>query len=193
MKNILLGNEVERMPDSVFWIMKQLFKIYYFIKPVDKYIAGFGIKQGDKVVDYGCGPGAFIKSASLLAGETGRVYAVDVHEMAISAVSELIRKSNLKNVKPVLAHGNKVDIPDNTADVVYAIDMFHMVKESDLFLKELCRITKKGGILIIEDGHQPRSLSVEKIKSSGCWNILEENNKFLKCSPEKQSYTHLAD
>ena len=185
MKNILLGNEVERMPDSVFWIMKQLFKIFYFFKPVDKYIARFGIKQGDKVVDYGCGPGAFIKSASLLAGETGLVYAVDLHEMAISAVNELIRKNNLKNVKPVLAEGNKVAIPDNTADVVYAIDMFHMVKESDLFLKEICRITKNVGTLIIEDGHQPRSLSIEKIKNSRCWNIIEENRRFLKCSPEK--------
>jgi len=185
MKNRLFGNEVERMPDSVFWIMKQMFKIYYFIKPVDKYISRFGIKQGDTVVDYGCGPGGYIKSASLLAGETGTVYAVDLHEMAISAVKELIRKKNLKNVKPVLAEGNGVAIPDKIADVVYAIDMFHMVKESDIFLKEICRITKNEGILIIEDGHQPRNLTIEKIKRSGCWNITEEQKRFLKCIPEK--------
>jgi len=185
MKNILFGNEMERMPDSVFWIMKQMFKIYYLIKPVDKYIALFGIKRGDTVVDYGCGPGAFIKSASLLAGETGTVYAVDLHEMAISAVNELIKKKKLKNVKPVLAVENEVAIPDNIVDVVYAIDMFHMVKESDIFLKTICRITKNEGILIIEDGHQPRNLTIEKIKRSGCWKITEEQKRFLKCSPEK--------
>ena len=105
--------------------------------------------------------------------------------MAISAVKELIRKNNLKNVKPVLALGNGVAIPDKTADVVYAIDMFHMVKESDIFLKEICRITKNEGVLIIEDGHQPRNLTIEKIKRSGCWKITEEQKRFLKCSPEK--------
>jgi len=185
MKNRLFGNEVGRMPDSVFWIMKQMFKVYYLLNPVDKYISRFGIKQGDTVVDYGCGPGAFIKSASSLVGEKGLVYAVDLHEMAISAVEDLIRNNNLPNVKPVLADENRVAIPDNTADVVFAIDMFHMVKESDIFLKEICRITKDEGILIIEDGHQPRSLTIEKIKRSGCWNITEEQKRFLKCSPGK--------
>ena len=176
---------MERMPDSVFWIMKQMFKIFYLFKPVDKYIGRFGIKQGDTVVDYGCGPGAFIRNASLLAGETGTVFAVDLHEMAISAVSELIRKKNLKNVKPVLAVGNGVAISDKAADIVYAIDMFHMVKDSDTFLKEICRITKNEGTLIIEDGHQPRSLTIEKIIRSGCWNIIEEHKRFLKCNPKK--------
>ena len=87
------------MPDSVFWIMKQMFKIFYLFKPVDKYIATFGIKQGDTVVDYGCGPGAFIKSASLLAGETGTVFAVDLHEMAISSVNDLIKKRKSEECK----------------------------------------------------------------------------------------------
>ena len=185
MKNRLFGTEVGRMPDSVFWIMKQMFKIYYLFNPVDKYISKFGIKQGDTVVDYGCGPGAFIKSASYLVGENGLVYAVDLHEMAISAVNDLIRNKNLSNVKPVLADESGVAIPDKTADLVFAIDMFHMVKESDIFLKEIFRITKNEGVLIIEDGHQPRSLTVEKIKRSGWWNITEEQKRFLKCSPVK--------
>jgi ubiquinone/menaquinone biosynthesis C-methylase UbiE len=183
MKNRLFGNEVERMPDSVFWIMKQMFKIFYLFKPVDKYIATFGIKQGDTVVDYGCGPGAFVKSASLLAGEKGTVFAVDLHEMAISAVNDLVKKENLKNVKTVLASGNSVAIADKNADVVFAIDMFHMVKDSDRFLKEICRITKNEGTLVIEDGHQPRKLTIEKIKSSGCWKIIEEQRRFVKCRP----------
>jgi ubiquinone/menaquinone biosynthesis C-methylase UbiE len=185
MKNVLFGNEVERMPDIIFWFMKKLFKLYYFIRPVDKYIIRFGIREGDTVVDYGCGPGSFIKSASLLTGVTGMVYAVDIHEMAISAVSELIGKNNLKNVKPILAKGSKVDITDSTADLIYAIDMFHMVKDYEAFLKELSRITKNSGRLIIEDGHQPRSLSIKKITDSGCWRITGEEKRFLTCTPVK--------
>jgi ubiquinone/menaquinone biosynthesis C-methylase UbiE len=185
MKNILLGNNMDRMPDSAFWMMKQLFKIFYFFRPVDKYIGSFGIKKGDTVVDYGCGPGAYIKSASILAGEKGTVYAVDIHEMAISAVIKLIAKENLKNVRPVLADSNRVSIPDDSADVVYAIDMFHMVKDSEGFLKEICRITKNNGFLILEDGHQPRKITIEKVLRAGCWKISGEQKRYIKCSPEK--------
>jgi ubiquinone/menaquinone biosynthesis C-methylase UbiE len=185
MKNILFGNEVERMPDFIFRMMKLIFVIYYFFNPALKKLKKFGIQPGSTVIDYGCGTGACIKAAVELTGESGIVYAVDVHEMAISSVEKLISKYKLKNVIPVLSDGRKSDIKDDTADLVFALDMFHMVKEPGIFLDELCRITKHNGVLIIEDGHQPRSLSKEKIKSSGCWKIIDEEKGFIKCTPEK--------
>ncbi|MDP3003283.1 MAG: methyltransferase domain-containing protein [Bacteroidales bacterium] len=187
MKNVLFGNEMERMPVFVFRIMKIFFKVYYFFKPVDHYISEFGIKPGDTIIDYGCGPGDYIRSVSRLVGEEGLVYAVDIHELAISSVEKLIRKYELKNVRTVLTDSVSVNIADNEADLIYAIDMFHMVKDTDSFLKGLCRITSANGFLIIEDGHQPRSLSKEKIEHSGCWEILEEHKRFLKCRPSVKS------
>jgi ubiquinone/menaquinone biosynthesis C-methylase UbiE len=186
MKNALFGNEVERMPDFAFRLMKLFFIVYYFFRPAGKYLKKFGIKTGNTVIDYGCGTGACIKDASLMVGEKGKVYAVDVHEMAIESVEKLKNKHTLANVVTVLSDGKKTDIPDNTADLIYALDMFHMVKETAPFLNELSRITKPEGILIIEDGHQPRSLSKEKILSSGGWRITGEEKRFLKCSPVKK-------
>lgn len=185
MKNALTGSEMGRMPDSAFKIMKLFFKVYYVLKPATGYIKKFGIKPGDTVIDYGCGPGAFTKPASDLVGEKGVVYAVDIHELAISAVKKLVEKYNLRNVRPVLSGDSTTSIEDNIADLVFAIDMFHMVEDSDSFLKELNRITKPGGVLIIEDGHQPRSSSKEKINRSGAWDIIGEQKRFLKCSPKK--------
>jgi ubiquinone/menaquinone biosynthesis C-methylase UbiE len=185
MKNILFGNEIEKMPDFAFRIMKLFFRVYYFVKPAGKYLKKFNIVPGSTVVDYGCGPGAFIKEASSMVGEKGKVYAVDVHEMAIASIEKLINRYNLTNVIPVLSDGNKSQISDNTADLIYALDMFHMVKEPSQFLKEINRITRPDGVLIIEDGHQPRSLTREKIMNSGCWKIIEEEKRFLKCLPVK--------
>jgi ubiquinone/menaquinone biosynthesis C-methylase UbiE len=187
MKKVLFGNEVDRMPDFAFRMMKLLFIIYYFLKPAKKYLKKFGIIPGSTVIDYGCGTGACIKDASSIVGGKGIVYAVDVHEMAIASVEKLVKKHNLTNVKPILTDGKKSEIPDNIADLIYALDMFHMVRETDLFLKELCRITKQEGILIIEDGHQPRADAKEKILKSGFWKIIKEEKKFLKCSPVKQN------
>jgi len=70
---------------------------------------------------------------------------------------------------------------DNVADVVCAIDMFFTIKKPSEFLAELKRIIKKDGILIIDDGHQPRSVTKNKIADSGLWEILEETKDHLKC------------
>jgi ubiquinone/menaquinone biosynthesis C-methylase UbiE len=185
MKNLLFGNEVEKMPDFAFRMMKIFFIIYYFLKPARKYLEKFGIKPGYTVVDYGCGTGACIKDASSMVGINGTVYAVDVHEMAIDSVEKLIRKHNLTNVKTILTDGGKSDLKADISDLVYALDMFHMVKDTDSFLKELNRITRKDGTLIIEDGHQPRSATKEKILRSGSWIITGEEKRFLKCRPVK--------
>lgn len=187
MRNILFGNEVGRMPDLAFRMMKLLFIVFYFFNPADKKLKKFGIKPGSTIVDYGCGTGACIKAATELVGESGIVYAVDIHEMAIKAVEKLVKKYKMANVRSVLSDGNRSDIKDDTADLIYALDMFHMVQKPDLFLKELYRITKPDGVLIIEDGHQPRPISKGKILNSGVWNIVEENRGFLKCLPVKKN------
>jgi len=67
--------------------------------------------------------------------------------------------------------------------VVCAIDMFFIVKNPTQFLAELRRICKRGGTLIIDDGHQPRSVTKQKILDSGMWDISEETPNHLKCRP----------
>ncbi len=189
MKNKLFGNEIERMPDLAFRFMKVFFVFYYFFRPVSKYLKKFGIKKGDTVVDYGCGPGAFIREVSGMVGPDGRIYAVDIHEMAIESVENIIRKYGLGNVTTVLVKDKHASIPDKAADLIYALDMFHMVSDTESFLAELCRIAKPGGVLIIEDGHQPRDDSRKKIEASGKWKIVAGEKRFMKCSPVHVSAT----
>jgi ubiquinone/menaquinone biosynthesis C-methylase UbiE len=110
---------------------------------------------------------------------------VDIHELAISSVNKLIEKYGLKNVVAIQTDGRSVDINDDAADLVYALDMFHMVKDPNEFLRELNRITKKNGVLIIEDGHQSRARAKQKILLSEDWAIIEENKQYLKCRPIK--------
>ena len=70
--------------------------------------------------------------------------------------------------------------------------MFHMVRNTFIFLQELKRISKPDGILIIEDGHQPRALAKEKIMKSELWEIVEENDSFITCRPKSQTGNNCA-
>lgn len=94
----------EDMSDSAFRIMKfSFFNIRDRLFPPGRLLERFGIKPGMTVVDYGCGPGSHAKAASGLVGESGHVYAVDIHPLAITSLSALIKKDGLTNVSAVLS------------------------------------------------------------------------------------------
>ena len=183
LKKVFCGKGKERVPAIAFRMMSFMIELKYNFLPLDARIDTFGIKEGFTVIDYGCGPGGYLKRVSRLIGETGKVYAVDIHELAIKSVKKKIEKYNLKNVEPVLADGYTCDIDDHTADMIYAVDMFHMIREQIPFLKELHRLLKKNGVLIIDDGHQSRNETKMKINKSQVWNIATESKDHLKCTP----------
>ena len=174
----------ERMSDFSFRGMELIFKVVDFVYPyIGKRIQRFGIQPGMTVVDYGCGPGRYTTKFAYLVGERGKVFAVDIHELAIEAVKNKIKKQRLKTVTPVLAKGYDSGIPDGVADIVCAIDMFFAINDPTAFLEELRRIINPEGFLIIDDGHQSRSETKRKIAASGYWEVIEESKDHLKCKP----------
>ncbi len=177
-----MPRKADRMSDTSFKLMTALFAVLDFVYPyVARRARTFGLQEGTTVVDYGCGPGRYTVQLARLVGPAGKVYAVDVHELAVAAVQEKVQRQGLNNVIPVLAHGYDSGLPDGVADMVCAIDMFFSVREPTIFLRELKRITKPGGVLVIDDGHQSRAMTKAKLLASGCWVIVEERRDHLQC------------
>jgi ubiquinone/menaquinone biosynthesis C-methylase UbiE len=135
------------------------------------------------VVDYGCGPGWYTERFARLVGESDQVYAVDIHEMAVQAIQDKIARYQWRNVTPLLVNGYHSGVSDHMADVVCALDMFFIIRQPTEFLEELRRIAKKDGLLIIDDGHQPRQVTKQKVLGSGLWHIVEETSDHLRCKP----------
>ncbi len=181
----ITGYEVERLGNIHFRLVSIALAIRDIFLPVGKRLDPFGIDKGFIVVDYGCGPGSYVERASQLVGDGGKVYAVDLHPLAIKSVEERARKKNLENVVPVLSTGYPVDIDSHSADVIYALDMFHHVKDTTGFLKELHRLLKPNGTLFIETGHQPLNEARQKIVKSDCWAIIKEERNTFQCRPKE--------
>ncbi len=167
----------------MYKLMVLIFKIQDFFSTPGDILLSFHTKNGDTVVDYGCGPGRYVQRASGLVGDTGKVIAADISEVAIDNVMKRIQKHGLKNVFPVLLDKSKSRIPENFADVIYALDMFHQVNDPADFLSDIHKIIKKSGYLYLEDGHQPRIATIKKVKLSGMWQIDEEYKEFLRLKP----------
>ena len=108
---------------------------------------------------------------------------LDVHELAVQEVQKKAQRMGLHNVTAVLARGYDCTLPAGTAHVVCCLDMFFGVREPTTLLSELKRVTKPDGVLIIDDGHQPRAATLAKIRASGQWTIAAETRDHLICRP----------
>ncbi len=153
----------------------------FLVRGHERALDGFGILPGTTVVDYGCGPGRYLAKASRLVGPSGRVYAADINPIALDFARARIARRGLQNVGVAPIRNGACGLPDATADLVYALDMFHAVRDPAAFLAEIRRFTKPGGTLILEDGHQPRDATRRKLTAAGGWRIEAETRRHLRC------------
>jgi ubiquinone/menaquinone biosynthesis C-methylase UbiE len=176
--------QIEHMSDLDFRLMSAFMAVEDFVHPIlDKRIATFGLRENMIVVDYGCGPGRYTTRYAKIVGTKGKVFAVDVQPLALETVKRKAEMQKLHNIEAFLARGYHSGLPGHFADLVCALDIFFGLGDPTAFLKELHRITKPNGFLIIDDSHQSRRESLRKIKAAGCWVINEESSDHLKLLP----------
>lgn len=173
----------EKLSNSAFRLMALTFKFRDLFSKRTAVLHEFDIIEGMHVVDYGCGPGTYIPLASKLVGKTGLVTAVDVHPLAIQAVNEKAFRKRLTNVMGVLTRGYETPLDDHVAQIVYALDMFHMVEKPTAMLADIRRILDPGGTLFIDRGHQTYEAAREKILNSRHFAIQEATDRYFRCRP----------
>jgi ubiquinone/menaquinone biosynthesis C-methylase UbiE len=140
------------------------------------------IKPGFKVLDFGCGPGSYIVPLTELVGESGKIYALDIHPLAIRKVQDIASRKQLANVETILSDC-QTGLPDNTLDAVLLYDAFHHLSSPDLVLKELHRVLKPDGILSFGDHHMKENEIVSQVTNNGLFRLSRKGIRtytFLK-------------
>lgn len=169
-----------KLNNMEFRLMQGFMKIADHIYPhVQARAEVFGVKAGQTVVDYGCGPGRYAVELARLVGTTGKVIAVDLVEIALQKTHRKLEESGFQNFELKLADGYNSDVSDNIADIAFAIDMFHHISDTNAFLQEIYRITKPDGLLILSGGHMLRTTVKAKIAASEIWDVAEERKEFI--------------
>lgn len=106
---------------------------------------------GKKVLDVGCGFGLISIIFSFLGAKS--VDAIDINSEDIRIMDKILRKLDLKNIKTKKVDGTKIPFPDNSFDVVLAIEVVSHAYNLDVFLSEIKRVLKPGGMLYVHDGN----------------------------------------
>jgi ubiquinone/menaquinone biosynthesis C-methylase UbiE len=85
-------------------------------------------------------------------GPSGRVYALDIHPLAVESVQRLVSKSRLTNVETILSD-RRTGLPNDSVDVALLYDIYHDLAEPEAILTELHRVLKPDGMLSFNDHH----------------------------------------
>lgn len=91
-----------------------------------------------RILDCGCGAGANLE----LLGRYGRVYAFDLSEIGLRHA----RRSGRRLVRADIA---RIPFPDATFDLVTSFDVFQMLPDDRLVLREMARVLRPGGTILI--------------------------------------------
>ena len=135
-----------------FRVMSFGFKFRDFFSPRKNTLDEVDIKPAFSILDYGCGPGSYTTVAARLVGSSGKIYALDIHPLAIQQVQKIAAKKRLTNIMTILSDC-ATGLPDESIDVVLLYDTLHDLSEPDKTLAELHRVLKPDGILSFNDHH----------------------------------------
>ncbi|TET42999.1 MAG: class I SAM-dependent methyltransferase [Dehalococcoidia bacterium] len=164
------------MSNFDFKFMSVGYKFRDFFLPRKNILKEVGIKPGFQVLDYGCGPGGYIVPLAKLVGESGKVYALDIHPLAVQKVQDIASKKQLINVETILSDC-KTGLPDKSLDVVLLYDAFHHLSDPNRVLKELHRVLKPDGILSLSDHHMKENEIVAAVTNSGLFRLSRKGQR----------------
>jgi len=188
-ENISLKEESEKettmdktMSNFHFKFMSFGYKFRDFFFPRKNILKEVGIKTGFCILEYGCGPGGYIIAAAELVGKSGKIYALDLHPLAIQTVKNIASKKQLTNVETICSDC-KTGLQDNSVDVVLLYDTFHDLGNPSEVLEELYRVLKPDGILSFSDHHMKEDEIVSKLTEKGLFRLSRKGRRtysFLK-------------
>lgn len=170
------------MSNLHFRLMSLSFKLRDFFSLREDVLGEVGIRPGFHVLDYGCGSGSYVVRAAELVGESGKVYALDIHPLAVQSVQNLASKKRLGNVETICSDCES-GLPDSSVDVVLLYDTLHGLSDPSGVLEELHRMLKPNGILSFSDHHMKEDEIVSNLTNSGLFRLSgkgEKTHTFLR-------------
>lgn len=178
--------KLEPMSDNHFKGMVWWYKIKDLIWNLQKHLGKIPLKEGMTVVDYGCGSGRYTIPVAKLVGEKGKVFALDIHPLAISIVKKKATNEDLTSIEAILVDSYDTGIKESTIDLILLIDTFHHVSDQDALLHEIHRILKQDGLLFMDPGHMKLKRAIEIVESNNLFTIVECQGQDMLVAPKTE-------
>lgn len=125
-------------------------------QPPETVVMRSGVSAGDRVLEVGCGSGAFTFRTARAAGPEGLVVALDMQSgMLRQLVARLSRRQDAGHARapiaPLRANAHRLPLADGCIDVVTMITVLSEIPHPERALSGVARVLRPGGLLAITE------------------------------------------
>lgn len=151
-----------------------------------------GIRSGHNVLDVAGGTGDLTKAWSKRVGDKGQVILTDINaEMLEVGRDNLLDQGYAANVDYVQADAEHLPFADNYFDCISIGFGLRNVTNKDQALKEMLRLLKPGGRVLVLEFSKPMLSWLEKIYDRYSFSLLPWLGKII--ANDEASYRYLAE
>ncbi len=100
------------------------------------------------VADIGAGTGYYSRRIAARLRAQGRVYAVDVQPQMLSLLRKRAEAAGLRNIVPVLATADHVNLPPASIDLALLVDVYHELEAPFELLASIVRALRPHGRVV---------------------------------------------
>jgi len=171
-------------------------------------------KIGEVCIDLGSGRGTDVLRMAESVGKIGFVYGIDISDGMLGKARRNAEKFGVTNVSFVRSELEKLELPDQIADLVISNCTLNHASDKQAVWNEIFRVLKKGGRFVISDIYATAQIADEyrndPVAVAECWagsvtraeymqqlekagfasvEILEESAPYAKGNAEVCSFT----
>ncbi len=154
------------------------------MQPPAALIRRSGIQPGMRVLEIGCGSGAYTLEIARAVGATGKVVALDIQPGMLEQLKNKLTRSentDIRNVEPLLASAYQLPFQNGSFDAAFMITVLQEIPDKWRALAEVRRILRPGGIVAVTEwlfdpDYPLKQTTLRLLKEAGFGNIDSSGN-----------------
>ena len=103
------------------------------------------LKEGEIVLDLGCGSGLDLYFYGKAVGQSGKVYGLDISEEMVKKARDNMKKVSFKNVEIKRGYSDDIPFIDNSLDIVASNGIYNLSPDKEAVMMEVFRVLKPSG------------------------------------------------
>ncbi|SVC78768.1 uncharacterized protein METZ01_LOCUS331622 [marine metagenome] len=154
-------------------------------------IASSNVSKGDKVLDIAGGTGDLAIKFRKKVGDYGKVILSDINGSMLEEGRKNLINHGVIDVDFIQANAESLPFKDNTFDCVSIAFGLRNVTHKNIALKQMHRVLKKGGSLLVLEFSKVENEMLEKIYDAYSFNLIPKLGQFF--ANDEDSYQYLAE
>ena len=154
-------------------------------------IASSNVSKGDKVLDIAGGTGDLAIKFRKKVGDSGKVILSDINGSMLEEGCKNLINHGVIDVDFIQANAESLPFEDNTFDCVSIAFGLRNITHKNIALKQMHRVLKKGGSLLVLEFSKVENEMLEKIYDAYSFNLIPKLGQFF--ANDEDSYQYLAE